>query len=115
MIQLADKKLTQKEFDDLNEEWFTIDDIVQIETSDKLYCISVDSPDKQFLIGEMGIPTHNTDEAKAQDELKGEATMIIGSIARLGRAAGTHLIIATQRPDACEKIFQSNKLELQAA
>lgn len=104
--------ITQENFNNLSEEWFTIDDIVQIETADKLYCISVDSPDKQFLIGEMGVPTHNTDEAKAQDELKGEATMIIGSIARLGRAAGTHIVVATQRPDACEKIFQSNKLEL---
>lgn len=88
------------EFDNLGEEWFTIDEIEETDSTDKLYCISVDSEEKQFLIGEMGVPTHNTDEAKASDELKGEAVMIIGSIARLGRAAGTHLVIATQRPDA---------------
>jgi len=88
------------DFNNLDEDWFTIDDIETTEPKDELYCISVDSPDKQFLIGELGVPTHNTDEAKEADELKGESVMIIGSIARLGRASGVHIVIATQRPDA---------------
>lgn len=41
-----------------------------------------------------------TDEQKEEAMLRGEASAIIGSIARLGRAAGVHLVDATQRPDA---------------
>lgn len=94
------KIINIEEFNNLDEEWFTIESIEETESTDKLYCIAVDAPEKQFLIGDMGVPTHNTDEAKEADELKGEAIMIIGSIARLGRASGVHLAIATQRPDA---------------
>lgn len=85
--------------DDL--EWFTLDEIELIENDNEdLHCLEVDSPDHEFLIGENLVPTHNTDDAKAAQALKGDASSKIGSIARLGRAAGVHLMIATQRPDA---------------
>lgn len=96
----AGVKITYTEDSD---EWFEIESIVPIEDESDLqemYCLRVSSPDSQFLCTENFITTHNTDEGKEQDMLKGEASMIIGSVARLGRAAGVHLIIATQRPDA---------------
>lgn len=69
--------MIKEEFDSLGEEWFTIESVEDTKATDKLYCISVDASEKQFLIGDMGVPTHNTDEAKEADELKGEAIMII--------------------------------------
>ena len=85
-----------------NDELFSLESVRRKETTstEKLYCLKVDSPGREFLIGKTMMPTHNTDEAKAAAALKGEASTIVGSIARLGRAAGVHLLIATQRPDS---------------
>lgn len=62
------------------------------------------SPSLLIMIDELGelVSASNvkTEQGKADDEAKGEISMMISSIARLGRAAGVHLVLATQRPDA---------------
>lgn len=42
----------------------------------------------------------SSDAAKAENDMKGEASSLLSDLARLGRAAGVFLVIATQRPDA---------------
>lgn len=41
----------------------------------------------------------NTESVKAEDEMKSDALTYISDIARLGRAAGIHIVLSTQRPD----------------
>ncbi len=50
----------------------------------------------QLLAPESG----SSDQIKENNELHGRASVSMGSIARLGRAAKVHMVVATQRPDA---------------
>lgn len=53
-----------------------------------------------------------SEQAKEDDAMKGEVQMIVGSIARLGRAAGVHMAVATQRPDAKLLPGESKNLDI---
>lgn len=72
-------------------------DMIDPETGKPDYAIMLMVDEAGELLSTEGA---KTDEGKVRDQLHGEAMTILGSLARLGRAAGIHLIIATQRPDA---------------
>lgn len=53
--------------------------------------------DAYMFLGKNGI---KNEEGKAEDAMKEKASLIISDLARLSRAAGIHVILATSRPDA---------------
>ena len=68
-----------------------------MDMEDPPYCILLMIDEATMFLGASG---SKTEEGKAEDMMKGEASDLVGKILRLGRAAGIHMIIAMQRPDA---------------
>lgn len=68
-----------------------------MDMADPPYCILLMIDEATMFLGASG---SKTDEGKAEDALKGEASDLVGKILRLGRASGVHMLIAMQRPDA---------------
>lgn len=57
--------------------------------------------DEVYSLLELNAGASRTDPViKEQNEMKAAMTLLVGKIARLGRASGIHMILATQRPDA---------------
>jgi hypothetical protein len=68
-----------------------------MDLDDPPYCLLIMVDEATMFLGASG---SKTDEGKAEDAMKGEAADLVGKILRLGRAAGVHMVIAMQRPDA---------------
>jgi hypothetical protein len=72
-------------------------DLIDPSTGKPHYAIML-MVDEAFMF--MSPEGNKSDEGKVRDQLHAEGSSILGDIARLGRAAGIHLVLATQRPDA---------------
>lgn len=78
----------------------------EMESQGKNNVMDMDDPPKCILVMVdeatmfLGASGSKTDEGKANDAMAGEASDLVGKILRLGRAAGIHMLIAMQRPDA---------------
>jgi len=68
-----------------------------MDLEDPPYCILLMVDEATMFLGASG---SKTDEGKAEDMMKAEASDLVGKILRLGRAAGIHMVVAMQRPDA---------------
>lgn len=68
-----------------------------MDMEDPPYCILLMIDEATMFLGASG---SKTEEGKAEDAMKGEASDLVGKILRLGRASGIHMLIAMQRPDA---------------
>lgn len=92
ILRLA-SQIMMKRYDEM--EKMQVNDFKDIPGKNKYFLVMVDEAGE--LLGQV---SGQGEEIKTQNALKAEAQTLIGSIARLGRAAGSHLLVATQRPDA---------------
>jgi hypothetical protein len=72
-------------------------DMIDEETGRPPYALLI-MIDEAFMF--LATSGNKTAQGKYEDELHNESAFLLGNIARLGRAAGIHLVLATQRPDA---------------
>jgi hypothetical protein len=72
-------------------------DMVDEETGRPPYALMIMIDEAFIFLAPSG---NKTAQGKYEDELHNDAAYLLGNIARLGRAAGIHLVLATQRPDA---------------
>lgn len=72
-------------------------DMIDEETGRPPYALMIMIDEAFMFLAPSG---NKTVQGKYEDELHNESAYLLGNVARLGRAAGVHLVLATQRPDA---------------
>lgn len=72
-------------------------DMIDEETGRPPYALMIMIDEAFMFLAPSG---NKTTQGKYEDELHNESAYLLGNVARLGRAAGVHLVLATQRPDA---------------